>query len=84
MLTTKMGNDKCPHCGAPCTCATGAIEEAVPKPGDLSVCFKCGGFLQYSRDMALQKLPMVVFETLDRQTKRTLLKMQYLIRTPQS
>lgn len=50
-------NIKCPVCG---TILDGAIcvteEGAMPKPGDISVCYSCGTLLQYGKGLFLHEL----------------------------
>lgn len=41
----------CPSCGAPINCATSAYGEAVPTPGDLSVCVYCTTVLVFCADL---------------------------------
>jgi len=54
---TKMGDDYCPACNRKCDSATAIEGTATPVPGDISVCFNCGEWLEFSNDMALIKMP---------------------------
>jgi hypothetical protein len=75
----KMGTDHCPECGYEVDRATEVTGDSLPAPGDISICFKCGAFLQFSSDMALIKLPDVIFDTLNEEMKLTMRKARLLI-----
>jgi len=48
----------CPHCGEKLdgsTCVTKEI--AIPKEGDIGVCFKCGTLLEYEEGFFVHELP---------------------------
>lgn len=79
-MTTNMGKDYCPSCNTLLDKATGAFEDAVPVPGDISVCWKCGTILNYASDMALEIMPEAKIAALDRITQMQLAKVQYGIR----
>ncbi len=64
--TTQMGIDHCPVCQKICNTATPPDDsKIIPKPGDLSICFSCGAYLQFAPDMALQELTPEVWNRLD-------------------
>ena len=42
----------CPSCGRTTDCATGA-PDTWPKPRDVTVCFYCGGVMQFGPDLKL-------------------------------
>lgn len=75
LMSTNMGIDHCPHCGAINDRATPVQNEgAVPIPGDFSVCIKCAGINKFGEDMALEKLSHEEFESLPFDVKTDLLK----------
>ncbi|MBD3882110.1 hypothetical protein IFO70_10105 [Phormidium tenue FACHB-886] len=56
MKTIRVSKTPCPWCGYEIDSHTEAFGIASPSPGDLSVCVKCHGFLQFGKKFALQKL----------------------------
>ncbi len=66
---TKMGKDNCPACDYFIDHSTPLQGSAIPVPGDLAVCLKCGSFLHYEDDMKLGVLPKVIFDSLDEKLK---------------
>ena len=80
MMTTNMGKDKCPNCEHNLDCATGAFEEAVPNPKDLSVCIKCGTILRFADDMALEILSLNDFFELKQDVIKELFKVKVAFR----
>jgi hypothetical protein len=46
----------CPKCNTQLNGASDPIGEAVPKPGDLSVCIYCAELLVFNTDMTLRSL----------------------------
>lgn len=45
----------CPTCGYQVDAATHPVnDKAVPKPGDLSLCMKCGELMTFNDDMTLR------------------------------
>ena len=76
---TKTGKDQCPLCNHEIDAATGIDNDETPKPGDVSICINCAGFLQYSSDMSLQELPKVVFESLDHEVQMTMKRARRVI-----
>lgn len=50
-----MHRDECPACGYVMDCVTVAEgEDAIPRPGDISMCLSCGAFLNFDRDLYYQ------------------------------
>ena len=47
----------CPHCGKQQDAVTDAYGEASPKPGDLGVCFTCGGLMIFVDDDRIVRAP---------------------------
>lgn len=56
MKTIRLSQNPCPWCGYEIDSHTDAVGIASPSPGDVSVCLSCGGLLQFSKKLALQKL----------------------------
>lgn len=46
----------------------------MPEEGDLSLCIKCGGFLQYGKGLTLIKMPDKIWDDLDQETFDSLLE----------
>lgn len=68
--TTKMGTDYCPVCNYRTDSETPADgSDAVPMPGDCSICLSCGAYLQYAPDMALIELTPKEWDKLDQKAK---------------
>lgn len=56
----------CPYCGMvldDATLATGPNE--IPSPGDISICFGCGGALEYDSGLRLQVISHETLETME-------------------
>lgn len=45
----------CPHCGHKNDCAS-SLEGKVPRPGDVSVCFRCVGVGLFTEDLTVRVL----------------------------
>jgi hypothetical protein len=69
-----MPEQHCPICGGLLKRAT-ALENpiAVPKPGDVTVCIDCGGWLVFGEGLALERMPARVAAELDPRERRSLL-----------
>lgn len=51
-------------------CATSVYDEdAMPSPGDFTVCIYCSSILVYENDMALRKMVKEEFELLPEETR---------------
>lgn len=71
--TTKMGTDHCPVCNYETDSAIPLDDsDAVPMPGDCSICLNCGAYLQYASDMALIELTQAEWDTLSDEAKKAL------------
>ena len=46
----------CPSCGAINDAATDPTGKAAPKPGDISLCFRCGHLCAFADDLTLRAL----------------------------
>jgi len=75
---------RCPACSYEMDAATCVDENGTkrsrPKPGDVSVCIKCGAILEYSENMILQPLDLESID--DDDTKFQLRRIQQHIRKP--
>ena len=70
----------CPCCGFESDAATAPQNESlIPKEGDLSLCIKCGGFLQYGKDLILNKIPDSCWDNMDQEMFDILLKARQFI-----
>jgi hypothetical protein len=56
MKTTDLPGDRCLDCNTPLECATDALTEATPKPGDFSICFRCGHVMAFDPGLKLRAL----------------------------
>jgi hypothetical protein len=55
-MTARVPPSMCPACGYACDAATSLEDrDAVPEPGDWTVCLACGELLVFSPLMVLQK-----------------------------
>lgn len=72
MKTTRTPKSDCPYCGDTMDAAT-SREGATPKPDDLSLCWKCGGFLRFAEDLTLRPLSEEEFDALGPQNREELL-----------
>lgn len=73
---------KCPVCSHVLDSATGVPGQgdARPKPGDLSVCLKCGEVLEFAADMSITVASVASLMALDATGAAMLEKAQRLIR----
>lgn len=73
---------KCPACGyANLDCATGAFEEDLtPKPGDLSLCIRCGDMLVFTDKLGLRLPTKEEYENLPDYVKKQIIQAQIVIR----
>jgi hypothetical protein len=46
-MTTRVPETNCPACGKAFNAATAAVGDAVPKPGDWTLCIECGVVLTF-------------------------------------
>jgi hypothetical protein len=55
-MTTPPPKSDCPLCGITLNAATGIKPDSRPKPGDLSVCMRCGTLLCWTSAWRLRRL----------------------------
>jgi hypothetical protein len=74
---------RCPSCGYLADAATPVrgMSEAVPKPGDITMCIRCGNVLKFGQSLDL--LPVDV-DTLPAETRRTLHAMKEALKKARS
>lgn len=74
--------DKCPYCGKIFDSASEIFKDGPPPvPGDMSVCFQCGGFLEFTEKLFLSKLSLRVFTSLTLEERSSLIaNLESLIR----
>lgn len=71
--TFRMKPTHCPVCDYTVSAATPANGGSrAPRPGDLTVCFQCAAFLQFSDDEGLRELPDEEFNALPEQARADL------------
>ena len=52
----RMPTSHCPNCGKKIDAASGVEDEhAIPEPGDVSICIKCGTFLEFNEDLTVKE-----------------------------
>ena len=56
-----MPGNKCPHCDHRLDGASSVAKDAVPKVGDISICFYCGGLVTFGIGLVLEKMDEVEF-----------------------
>lgn len=56
MKTTDLRADRCLDCNTPFECATDVLTEAAPKPGDFSICLRCGYVMAFKADLKVRAL----------------------------
>ncbi|WP_395753360.1 hypothetical protein [Prosthecobacter sp.] len=73
----------CPCCYAALEAATGITDtNALPQPGDVTLCMYCGAKLKFDAVMKMVPLSADQFQKLDPQTRHQLNVSSRLIRTP--
>ena len=76
-MTVKLKKSACPKCLKvldAASCITEEHENEVPKPGDITICSRCGIFLEFSIELKLQymtkethdKIPPYILERMNR------------------
>lgn len=50
-METRTPKDHCPKCGKRFDATSSAVGEHRPKPGDVTICIKCGGILFFKDDL---------------------------------
>ena len=61
----KLPPDKCPWCGKVVNAASGVGSRSAPRPGDFSVCDRCGEVLRFGSDLKLARAPTNWRDVLD-------------------
>lgn len=54
MRTQRTPVNRCPRCNEKLDAASALTEDAVPKPGDISMCMYCQAFLVFKSDLTLR------------------------------
>jgi hypothetical protein len=70
--TTRLESSPCPRCGAVLDAATSLGGYHVPKPGDITLCATCGGFLVFGEGLRLETLSPESFAALPSQNQEEL------------
>jgi hypothetical protein len=68
MITTTVEKDVCPSCGHTLDAFSSSYEEAVPEPGDLSMCINCLAYLVIGENLKLKILEVEEFINLPNET----------------
>jgi hypothetical protein len=55
MKTTRLGKDRCLACGREVDAATHMARQ-TPKPGDWTICLKCGHLMAFDDELHLRQL----------------------------
>lgn len=66
----------CPWCRTPFDAATGALGRAHPKVGDLSVCIRCGGLIEFGIGLVPQRASEAILAAEPPETRALIRKMQ--------
>lgn len=74
VTTVGLSTCLCPHCGVELNATTNINDEAPPRPGDLSICFYCAGFLIFSDKLALEKLSHEQLEDSDETARASIME----------
>lgn len=69
MRSAQHKETSCPGCGAGLDASTDSDGDALPSPGDLSVCAYCTAFLAYEEDLALRLLTLEEITELPDETR---------------
>jgi len=80
ITSTRLPSSACPVCGTLLDAATGKTGTR-PKPGDLTLCIKCGEILIFEDDMFLKVAPAQVLESLSREKYEYVRRIQRNIRS---
>lgn len=74
---------RCPHCRQVVDQHTSANEPhstKQPRPGDIAVCFYCGGINRITEELGLRAAKMEEVATLPKQTRQLVERASFLIR----
>jgi hypothetical protein len=80
----KLKDQRCPQCAELLDGATAMGEDAVPEPGDISVCCYCAEILQFDAAMHLVKCPEEALAKLDTERRGNLDLAQLAIKARRS
>lgn len=70
----KVPNSSCPNCGLLHNAATSAdLDDAIPEPGDLTVCFGCAAVNRFGPDMRLEWVDPKAVDSFDEETRTAVL-----------
>lgn len=69
-------NALCPTCGNKLDWIMNVMTDDDPKPGDISLCARCGKFHQFTKDMQAKKLSNEELFALPKKTQITLVIMR--------
>lgn len=59
-MTKRIPQTACPSCNIELDAAEGVTDpNAIPKPGDVTVCFYCSTVLEYTEDMQLTAIDLM-------------------------
>ena len=77
---TELPASECVYCGARHDAASAVGDVGRPKPGDVTVCIKCGGLLAFDDRMLLRKAEDSELENFDYGTRQQIAKVREAIR----
>lgn len=84
MTTTQLPRHGCPVCLHLIDAATGIVEAALPKPGDLTVCAYCTSILEFDSELRPQHVSATALAELDMGTMRQLETIRRVIQQRQA
>jgi hypothetical protein len=71
-MITRTRLSHCPHCGRPLDAhgdTPGERDDKAPRPGDVSVCMKCGGVMIFTEGLGLRIATPEEMRVIDRDPK---------------
>lgn len=77
---TRLPTSACPTCGYEMDSASSVGRKATPKPGDFSLCMRCGAVLRFDAELRLEPATSDELTELDEEGRTTLLRAQAVIR----
>lgn len=79
--TTKHAANFCPACGYRSDSSTSIGTQAVPKPGDITLCIKCGEMNRFTQSLQLEPVPDDWLADLPLEERNELLDMEERIKS---
>jgi len=79
MTAHRLPESECPSCGYRVDAASGISTDEAPKPGDVTLCMKCGQVMQFTATLGVRGVQPASIPGIDRATMRNIRRAQRAI-----